>query len=197
MSAEPPLEPKPSSTRRRRPRWTSVTFAVVPLIAFTWLLASGLGKDPNALPSQLIGTRAPDFSLHELSTGRTVSMSSLRGQVVVLNFWASWCAECRTEHPALLAAWSRYRERGVVFAGIAFEDTAAGASEFMRQMGGDWPVMLDAGSKTALDYGVYGVPETFVVAPDGTIAAKRVGPVSYGWLTDRIEAALRASEVRS
>lgn len=174
-----------------------MTFAVVPLIAFTWLLASGLGKDPNALPSQLIGTRAPDFSLQELSSGRTVSMSSLRGQVVVLNFWASWCAECRTEHPALLAAWSRYRERGVVFAGIAFEDTAAGASEFMRQMGGDWPVMLDAGSKTALDYGVYGVPETFVVAPDGTIAAKRVGPVSYGWLTDRIEAALRALEARS
>jgi cytochrome c biogenesis protein CcmG/thiol:disulfide interchange protein DsbE len=178
---------------RRRP-WVGVSFVLVPLVAFTWLLASGLGKDPRALPSELTGRAAPTFVLRELDGARSVALAELRGQVVVLNFWASWCAECRLEHPSLMAAWDRYRDRGVVFLGVDFEDSAGAAAEFQAERGGDWPLLLDPGSRTALDYGVYGVPETFVIAPDGTIAAKRVGPVSYSWLTDRIESALRTGQ---
>jgi cytochrome c biogenesis protein CcmG/thiol:disulfide interchange protein DsbE len=109
----------------------------------------------------------------------------------VLNFWASWCRPCREEHPALLAAWDRYRERGVVIVGVDFEDTERAALAYAEEMGGDWPLVTDPGSRTAIDYGVFGVPETFVIAPDGTIVAKTVGAVTYEWLEDHVEAALR------
>ena len=195
MSARPPaLDDPPTSGDHSggRSRWRTVALVVVPLVAFTGLLGSGLGKDPRALPSQLIGKAAPDFALPLIAGGGTVRLADLRGQVVVVNFWASWCAECVTEHPALLAAWQRYRERGVVLVGVLFEDTATAATDFMDRMGGDWPVVLDGDSATALDYGVFGVPETFVIAPDGTIADKQVGAVTYEWLIERIDAALRS-----
>lgn len=172
-------------------RWRIVILTVVPVLAFAILLATGLGKDPRALPSELIRKPAPEFSLPELGGGPKVELESLRGQVVVVNFWASWCLACREEHPALLTAWGRYRERGVVLVGIDFEDTEDAALAYSDEMGGDWPLVSDPGSHTAIAYGVFGVPETFVIAPDGTISAKIVGAVSYEWLTDEIEAALR------
>jgi cytochrome c biogenesis protein CcmG, thiol:disulfide interchange protein DsbE len=116
---------------------------------------------------------------------------------VVVNFWASWCLACRDEHPDLLAAWDRYRERGVVIVGVDFEDTEAAALAYAKEMGGDWPLVTDPGSRTAIAYGVFGVPETFVIAPDGTITAKKVGAVTYAWLTRQIEAALRIDEAHS
>lgn len=110
---------------------------------------------------------------------------------MVVNFWASWCLACREEHPDLLAAWLRYRERGVVLFGIDFEDTEEAALAYAEEMGGDWPLVTDPGSRTAIAYGVFGVPETFVIAPDGTITAKTVGAVTYEWLSKEIDAALR------
>ena len=174
-----------------RRRAVGVIAVLVPLAAFTWLLASGLGKDPRSLPSELTGQTAPAFSLERLGNGRTVSLAELRGQVVVMNFFASWCAECKLEHPALLAAWQRYRERGAVFVGVDFEDTTAGAADYRSALHVDWPLLVDPASRTAIDYGVYGVPETFVISPEGEILAKHVGPVSYEWLNDRIDEAVR------
>jgi cytochrome c biogenesis protein CcmG/thiol:disulfide interchange protein DsbE len=195
VSESPPTLDDPSASGDHsggHSRWRTVALVVVPLVAFTGLLGSGLGKDPRALPSQLIGKPAPDFTAPLIGGGGTVRLADLQGQVVVVNFWASWCAECVTEHPALLAAWQRYRERGVVFVGVVFEDTATAATDFMDRMGGDWPVVLDGDSATALDYGVFGVPETFVIALDGTIADKQVGEVTYEWLIERIDSALRS-----
>ena len=165
--------------------------AILPILAFAILLATGLGKDPGALPSELIGRRAPMFSLPQLGGGPKLELRELRGHVVVINFWASWCVACREEHPALLAAWGRYRERGAVFIGVDFEDTEDAALAYAAEMGGDWPLATDPGSRAAIAYGVFGVPETFIIAPDGTVAAKTVGAVSYGWLTDEIDRALR------
>jgi cytochrome c biogenesis protein CcmG/thiol:disulfide interchange protein DsbE len=164
---------------------------VVPVVALTLLLATGFGRDPRELPSQLIGNPAPTFSLPRLGGGGRIDLASLRGQVVVVNFWASWCLACRKEHPDLLAAWERYRERGVVLVGVDFEDKEAGALAYAKEMGGDWPLVTDPGSRAAIAYGVFGVPETFVIAPDGTITAKKVGAVTYAWLTTEIDAALR------
>ena len=178
---------------RRRSRSTLVAgLVLVPVIAFALLLATGLGRDPRELPSELVGQAAPGFRLPRLGGGGGIGLASLRGQVVVVNFWASWCLACREEHPALLAAWDRYRERGVVLIGIDFEDTEDAALAYAAEMGGDWPLVTDPGSRTAIAYGVFGVPETFVVAPDGTISAKRIGAVTYGWLTEEIDAALRS-----
>lgn len=161
------------------------------MLVFALLLATGLGRDPHELPSELIGTRAAPFALPLLGGEETVDLATLRGQVVVVNFWASWCQPCREEHPVLRATWERYRERGVVIVGVDFEDTEEAALAFSEEMGGDWPLVSDPGSRTAIAYGVFGVPETFVIAADGTITAKTVGAVSYEWLTDEIEAALR------
>jgi cytochrome c biogenesis protein CcmG, thiol:disulfide interchange protein DsbE len=163
---------------------------LVPVVAFTLLLASGLGRDPRELPSELVGTPAPTFTLPGLGTAEQIDLASLRGQVVVVNFWASWCLACREEHPDLLAAWERYRERGVVLIGIDFEDTEDAAIAYAEEMGGDWPLVTDPNSRAAIAYGVFGVPETFVIAANGTITAKRVGAVTYEWLTSEIEAAL-------
>jgi cytochrome c biogenesis protein CcmG, thiol:disulfide interchange protein DsbE len=176
---------------RRRSRIRTIAIVLAPLVLFALLLASGLGKDPRALPSELIGQPAPAFSLPRIDADGTIDSDDLAGQVVVLNYWASWCVPCRQEHDDLDLAWERYRERGVVVLGVLFEDTPEGAMGFRRELGGDWPIAADPGSKTAIAYGVFGVPETFVIAPDGRIAAKTTGAVTYPWLTDEIDAALR------
>lgn len=124
-----------------------------------------------------------------------LALASLKGKVVYVDFWASWCVPCREEHDALAGAWGRYRDRGVVVLGVSFEDTREAALEFRDELKGDWPLADDPGSRTAIAYGVFGVPETFVIAPDGTIAAKTTGAVTYEWLTDEIEGALRAGNV--
>jgi cytochrome c biogenesis protein CcmG/thiol:disulfide interchange protein DsbE len=180
-----------------RPRSRTRTIAIVlaPLVLFALLLASGLGKEPRTLPSELIGKPAPEFSLPRIDADGTIDSDDLAGQVVVLNYWASWCVPCRQEHDDLDLAWERYRERGVVVLGVLFDDTPEGGISFRRELGGDWPIADDPGSKTAIAYGVFGVPETFVIAPDGTIAAKTTGAVTYEWLTDEIEAALRKGKV--
>jgi cytochrome c biogenesis protein CcmG, thiol:disulfide interchange protein DsbE len=184
---------QPPPPRRRRGRTIAIVLA--PLVLFALLLATGLGKDPRALPSELIGKPAPEFSLPRLDAGSTIGSRDLGGQVVVLNFWASWCVPCRDEHSALQEAWRRYRERGVVVLGVSFEDSAEGAMDFRNELGGDWPLATDPGSETAIAYGVFGVPETFVIAPDGTVSAKTTGAVTYDWLTDEIERALRKGHV--
>jgi cytochrome c biogenesis protein CcmG/thiol:disulfide interchange protein DsbE len=165
--------------------------AVVPVLGFALLLATGLGSDRRELPSEIVGKRAPEFSLPRLDERGRLELALLQGEVVVLNFWASWCAACRDEHPDLLAAWRRYRERGVVLVGIDFEDTKEAALTYAREMGGDWPLVSDPSSRVAIAYGVFGVPETFVIDPDGMVTAKHVGAVTYAWLTREIEAALQ------
>ena len=172
-----------------------VALVLTPIVLFAVVLASGLGRDPRALPSELIGQPAPTFSLPRLDAGGTIDLDDLEGQVVVVNFWASWCLPCREEHEALEAAWGRYRERGVVILGVSFEDTDEGALAFRDELGGDWPLAADPDSRTAIAYGVFGVPETFVIAPDGSISAKTTGAVTYGWLTREIESALRDGNV--
>lgn len=178
--------------RPNRPRWRLVAIVVAPLLLFALLLASGLGRDPRELPSELEGDPAPAFTLPRLDSEGTIDLSDLDGQVVVLNFWASWCVPCREEHPALAAAWGRYRERGVVFVGVVFEDGPESALVFAEELGTDWPLATDPSSRTAIAYGVFGIPETFVIARDGTIAAKRVGAVDYAWLTEEIDDAIRS-----
>lgn len=162
------------------------------VVGLTALFAFGLRRDPSAIRSVLVGRRAPNFTLRTIDGGQTVSLADLRGQVVVVNFWASWCAACRKEHPNLLAAWTRYRDQGVVVVGIVYQDTPAAAMAYMRELGGDWPTVMDPGGRTALDYGVYLIPETFFIAPDGTVAFKQDGYSSYDVLVDNISRLLPA-----
>jgi len=157
------------------------------------LFAFGLGRDPTVLTSPLLGRRAPDFSLRTLDGTDSIRLSDLRGQVVVVNFWASWCAACREEHPNLLAAWGRYRDQGVVLIGVDYQDSKTAALRFIKEMGGDWPTVEDAGGRVALSYGVYGVPETFFIDRDGVVRYKQIGASSYELLTEQIHRLLDRS----
>lgn len=179
-------------TARRRGPAVAVVLAIVGAVA--GLLAFGLTRDPGAGPSPLLGEPAPAFELQTLEGDRTVRLADLRGQVVVVNFFASWCAECRVEHPALLAAWQRYRDRGVVFLGVAFQDPLDRSIAFVKELGGDWPALRDPDAEVARSFGVFGVPETYFIGPDGRVAGRHVGPVEYGLLSRRISALLDTEE---
>ncbi len=172
---------------RRRGRWILVGAVLGGVFLLSALLGFGLSRDPSVIRSPLLGRRAPQFALRTLDGSKTIRLSQFRGQVVVINFWASWCAACREEHPALLAAWERYRDLGVVLIGVDYQDSKQAALRFMQELGGDWPTVEDPGGRTALDYGVYGVPETFFIGPDGVIRHKIIGPSSYDLSTDQIQ----------
>ena len=167
----------------RRRRWPKVAAIALGVALVCLLLGFGLSRDPTAIRSPLVGRRAPSFALETLGGSSTIRLSDLRGQVVVLNFWASWCAECRLEHPALAEAWELYGDRGAVIVGVLYQDTKGAALAYAREMGGGWPLVEDPGARTALSYGVYGVPETFFIGRDGRIASKVTGPVSRETLT--------------
>jgi cytochrome c biogenesis protein CcmG/thiol:disulfide interchange protein DsbE len=184
--AAPPRTPAPPSGPRR-PVVAAVAVGVA-VSVLTAVLGFGLTRDPTEVGrSPLIGKEAPDFELPTLEGDGTVRLSDHRGEVVVINFWASWCNPCRDEHPDLQAAWNTYRDRGMVLLGVMYQDTEAGAREYLEELGGDWPILEDPGARAAIDYGVYGVPETVFIGPDGKVAHKVVGPVTYhqlsSWIT--------------
>jgi cytochrome c biogenesis protein CcmG, thiol:disulfide interchange protein DsbE len=160
--------------------WIAVTSLVL-------LLAFGLTRNPDFLPSPLVGEAAPGFSLPVLDEDRTVSLDEFKGQPVVVNFWASWCLACIQEHPVLVRTWRRYEERGVQMVGVVYQDTPANARRYIEKYGGGWVQLLDPGSRAAIDFGVYGVPETFFIRPDGIIAHKHLGPVTDALMTELIE----------
>ena len=169
-----------TSPRVSQRRWWTHSYAVlaVVMVSIAALLGFGLGRDPRAIDSPLLHRQAPDFNLKTL-TGERIGLSDLRGHPIVLNFWASWCVACRVEHPALTAAWQRWGNQGVVFLGIVYQDSPAAAREFVQGLGGAWPSLIDPGGRVALDYGVSGVPETFFIAPDGSIVFKRTGGSTF------------------
>jgi len=145
----------------------------LPLIV---ILFANLGRDPHSVESPLIGRPAPPFSLEPVDPGPAVSLESLKGRPVVLNFWATWCIPCVEEHEALASAARRLGD-GARFYGIVYEDEAAPVRRFLEERGQAYPSLLDADGKAAIAYGVYGVPETYFIDAQGTIVAKFVGPL--------------------
>jgi cytochrome c biogenesis protein CcmG/thiol:disulfide interchange protein DsbE len=165
---------------RRAWRWL-LPLSAIPVLA---LLAYGFRLSPRDIPSPLVGRPAAPFALQTFE-GRTVTLDSLRGQVVVVNFWASWCyPACYEEAPVLERGWREYRDRGVIVLGVDIQDKTEAAEKFIRDFGLTFPNAPDPGGRVSVDFGVYGVPETFFVDRQGRIRAKHVGAV-----TDR---ALRA-----
>ena len=158
-----------------RLRWL-IPLAVLPVLA---LLASGFWTDPRGeVKSPQIGRPAARFTLTTFA-GTPISLESLRGRVVVVNFWASWCVPaCYEEAPVLQQAWRDYQGRGLTLVGINIQDKDEEARKFMEQFGFTFPNAMDIGGKVAVDYGVYGVPETFFIDKKGRIRERKVGAVT-------------------
>jgi cytochrome c biogenesis protein CcmG, thiol:disulfide interchange protein DsbE len=160
-------------------RWAVAGVAAAVLVAAA-LLSFGLSHRDALASTPLVQRSAPGFTLPALDARHRgpVRLADFRGQVVVVNFWASWCTECRTEQAALNQTWQRFRDAGVVVLGVDFEDAAGDARQYVATSGVSYPVVVDGHSSTALAYGVRGVPETYVVDRRGRIVDRVIGPVS-------------------
>ncbi len=169
---------------------------VLPPVIFAGLAAMflfGMNRDdPRALPSTREGGPAPALQLTELAGGAPFTDEDLRdGGVKLVNFWASWCAPCRAEHPQLE---SMARE-GIVIYGINYKDDPSKGLRFLDELGNPYTALgADRDGRTALDWGLYGVPETFVIAADGTIVLRYAGPITESILENKIRPAMEAAQ---
>ena len=154
---------------------TLFPFAVFVLIV--GFLAVGLNRDPGYVPSPLIGKPAPAFSAPTLFKGQLpLTSEALKGEVWMLNVWASWCAACRDEHPLLIAL---QRDRVVRIVGLNYKDRQQDAKSWLERFDDPYDVVvLDPTGDIAINYGVYGVPETFIIDRQGIVRYKHVGPLS-------------------
>lgn len=183
----------PKVTPRASRSWTWLAFVAVmaPLVV---VLAVGLSRDPRTIPSPLIGHPAPSFAL-PLFAGGTVTSGTYRGQVVVLNFWASWCAPaCYQEAPELQRAWDTLRGRGLSVVGINIQDREPAARQFIQAYGLTFPNGQDRTGRISIDYGVYGVPETFILDPNGRLVYKHVGAITAQIIQERVDPLLRGTQ---
>jgi cytochrome c biogenesis protein CcmG/thiol:disulfide interchange protein DsbE len=137
----------------------------------------GLWRNPREVPSPLIDKPAPSFSLAQLhEPGRVFSLADMKGQVWLLNVWASWCVACRTEHPLLVELG---KARLVPIIGLNYKDKPDEAKAWLAQLGNPYALsVMDRDGNVGIDFGVYGVPETFVIDKTGTIRFKQIGPVT-------------------
>lgn len=171
-------EPRTATPSRRV--WRRRAVVLLPVVIFAGVAAAlgiGLGRDPSLVPSALIGRPVPEFNLPPVQ-GRTLGLSSadLKGQVSLVNVFASWCTACRIEHPVFM----EIERRGVLpIHGINYKDRPQDAAEWLDTLGDPYTrTGADLDGRVSIEWGVYGVPETFVIDREGRIAFKQVGPVT-------------------
>ena len=168
---------------RRAWRWL-IPLAALPLLA---LLAYGFRVNPREIPSPLVGRPAPGFALTAFDA-TPLALNAQRGRVVVVNFWASWCyPACYEEAPVLERSWRAYRDRGVLVIGVDIQDTVEAAQKFIRDFGLSFPNAPDPTGKVSVDYGTYGVPETFFIDRRGRIRARHVGALTDDVIRAHVE----------
>ncbi len=158
-------------------------------------LWSRFGEDPGLVASPLIGQPVPDVTLPYLEGDGSVALAGARGEVLVVNFWASWCGPCRTEHPGLLSAAAAYQDRSVRFVGINYHDRSGSAIGFLDELGRGYEYVTDDRSRAAIEFGVFGIPETFFVDPTGTVVGKISGEADPGLLRATLDAILAGQRV--
>lgn len=159
---------------------------LIPLLAFALLLAllaAGLQLKPRELPSAFIGRAAPQFTLPSLHAAQNFDSANMRGEVWMLNVWASWCAACRDEHPLL----NEMAEQGMRIVGLNYKDVDADARAWLRRFGNPYAhIARDADGDVGIDFGVYGVPESYLIDKRGVIRFKQVGPLTQNVIAQKL-----------
>ncbi|MEA2010716.1 MAG: redoxin domain-containing protein [Actinomycetota bacterium] len=178
--------------------WLVIAAGVVVMVVGV-ALAGTLGSDPTVVGSALIDKPAPEMVLDELEGDGQVRLSDHLGDVVVINFWASWCTGCRQEHSALDSAASDYANFDVTFFSVNTQDQEDLAIGFLDRFGRSAETVygIDHGSNAAFSYGVAGLPETFFVDRGGIVVGKVIGPVTYDLLTATIDRVLLGEDIGS
>lgn len=165
---------------RRRAAWIAAAVAGVLgllIVAF----ATGPPSSSRVLDSPFPGKAAPGLDGRTID-GRSFDEASLRGRWVLVNFFATWCVPCREEHDDLARFAARYAGDDAAVVGVVYEDSVTAVRRFRDEEGGDWPMLADPGGRIAVRWGVAGVPESFLIRPDGVVASRIVGGVLYGEL---------------
>jgi cytochrome c biogenesis protein CcmG/thiol:disulfide interchange protein DsbE len=185
MSSDSAVSPPSESVDKRQATRGLYLLPITAFVAVAIMFGWGLTRDPRVIPSNLIGKPVPQFSLPPVQ-GRTLGLSSanLAGEVSLVNVFASWCAECRLEHPLIM----QLKSQGVVtIHGLNYKDRPADAERWLNKLGDPYTrTGADINGRVGIDWGVYGVPETFVISKDGRIAYKHIGPLSVEVLEKKI-----------
>jgi cytochrome c biogenesis protein CcmG/thiol:disulfide interchange protein DsbE len=174
--------------RGSRMVWVVIAAGLV-FVVIAVIFAGRFGTDPGISSSPLIGEQAPNSQIALMDGSGTIAVNDFAGDIRVVNYWASWCLGCRTEHGALTQAADDYADSGVTFIAINYQDSPSNAKGFLDELGTS-PVTVytvDEGSRTAFEWGVLGLPETFFVDRAGVVVGKVSGPVSYGLLSQSID----------
>jgi len=183
METPEPIEQEPVS-RGLSPAWMAGgAIALIVAVLLIYSVAAGPAEPPQ------VGSPVPDFTFTALD-GSTLNLGAHHGEVVVVNFFASWCAPCRQEAADLEATWRAYQGQGVQFYGIAYKDADSKAQAFLDEFEVSYPSTVDTSNRAAREYGVTGVPETFVVGRDGLLVHHFLGPITRAQLSTEIERAL-------
>lgn len=189
-------EPTPEAPPRNLKLWITTGVIAVLFIVLAIAFNSRFGVDPRVVESPLIGLPAPNVELEYLDAEGTLAIDDLKGKVVVVNFFASWCIPaCRDEHPHLTSAAADYEPQGVTFVGIATSDRPEDTRRFLDTYGWgtNYSYLNDPDARAGVEFGTFGVPETFVIDRQGLVTHKFTGPVTYGELAAEINRALNGS----
>jgi cytochrome c biogenesis protein CcmG/thiol:disulfide interchange protein DsbE len=174
----------------RRPNLVVAAAILLPAVAVLALLAYGFTREPRYIESPMLGRPAPALAL-TLFGGGSVRLENLRGKVVFLNFWASWCPPCRAEAPILETMWRQLEDHNVVFLGVNTQDEELRAQAFLDEFGITYLNGRDPGGRIAIDYGVWGLPEAFIIDRAGRITYKHIGTLGSALLAAKIDEAHR------
>ncbi len=185
----------PTPRRSRLRTWIALGAVAVGVGVMVVVFAGRFGMDVTYVESPLIGTKAPSLEMEYIDGSGTLRTDDLLGEVVVINFWASWCPPCRQEHPALISTSKRYEGKGVRFVGVLHQDSPENGMKFLDELGWgeNYEYVVGDGTPAAIEYGIYGIPETFIIDANGVIAAKITGIATNASLEAAIQSVLAST----